>query len=60
LAFRQTLTNKVLASSSTVHIDLNAEKIQAPQEIQSRRRGQRIRKPPPCGTHQHLEKKVVY
>ncbi|KAK2367429.1 hypothetical protein QL285_080716 [Trifolium repens] len=50
-------------SSSTVHVDLNAEEIQGPQEIQGLREIQgprcasRIRKPPTCGTHQRLGKK---
>jgi hypothetical protein len=38
-----------------IHVDLNAEEIQGPG------RGQRIRRPPPCGTSQRLgKKKVVY
>ncbi|KAK2380528.1 hypothetical protein QL285_068219 [Trifolium repens] len=55
--------NQQGTSSSTVHVDLNAEEIQGPQEIQGLReiqgprRGSRIRKPPTCGTHQRLGKK---
>jgi hypothetical protein len=55
--------NQQGTSSSTVHVDLNAEEIQGPQEIQGLReiqgprRGSRIRKPPTCGTRQRLGKK---
>jgi hypothetical protein len=39
-------TNQQGTSSSTIHVDLNAE------EIQDLRRGQCICRPPPCGVYE--------